>query len=102
MLSKAWVTVMAKNCFAQQMFQNKEKAYRNGVMDGMRMGFNLVAIALNHNKRFGFGEKRLSELESDVQNLVDEIVDTNDPVVTKVHIETAIKQIRGEAWVNDG
>lgn len=91
---------MAKNCFAQQMFQNKEKAYRNGVLDGMRMGFNIAAIALN--RVYGFGEERLSRLEKKVQDLVDEIVDTNDPVVTKVHIETAIKQIRGEAWVNDG
>jgi hypothetical protein len=91
--------VMAKNCFAQQMLQNKEKAYSNGVWDGMRMGFNIVAIALNH--KFGFGETRLSRLEAKVQDLVDEIVDTADPVVTKVHIETALKQIRGDAWVDD-
>ena len=89
---------MAKNCFAQQMFQQKETTYRNGVMDGMRMGFNLVAIALNHNKKFGFGDGRLSVLEADVQALVDEIVDTADPYVTKVRIETALKQIRGERW----
>ena len=91
---------MAKNCFAQQMLQNKEKAYRNGVMDGMRMGFNIVAIALN--RVYGFGEERLSRLEARVQDLVDEIVDTNDPYVTKVHIETAVKQIRGKAWDDGG
>ena len=90
---------MAKNCFTQRLIQIKEKAYRDGVMDGMRMGFNLVAIALNHNEKFKFGEKRLSELEADVQSLVDEIVDTNDPLVTKTHIETSLKQIRGENWV---
>lgn len=89
---------MAKNCFAKQMFKNKEINYRKGVMDGMRMGFNLCAIALNHNKKFRFGDQRLTELESDVQGLVDEIVDTNDPYVTKVRIDTAIRQIRGDGW----
>jgi hypothetical protein len=63
------------------------------------MGFNIVAIALNHT--FGFGEERLSRLEAKVQELVNEIVDTADPLVTKVHIETAIKQIRGDAWEED-
>ena len=58
-----------------------------------------MAIALNHT--FGFGESRLTKLEAKVQELVDEIVDTADPYVTKVHIETAIKQIRGDDFVYD-
>ena len=66
---------------------------------GMRMGFNIVAIALNHI--FGFGESRLKRLEAKVQDLVNEIVDTNDPYVTKTHIETALKQIRGKEWECD-
>ena len=90
---------MAKNCFAQQMQQIKEKSYRDGVMGGMHMGFNIVAVALN--RLYGFGEDRLSRLEAKVQDLVDEIVDTNDPYVTKVHIETALKQIRGKNWECD-
>lgn len=89
---------MAANCFATQLKQIKEKQYRDGVIDGMKMGFDLVAIALNHNKKFGFGDGRLSVLEADVQKLVDEIVDTADPYVTKVRICTALKQIRGEGW----
>lgn len=89
---------MAKNCFSQQLQQIKEKSYREGVIGGMHMGFDLVAIALNHNKKFGFGNGRLSVLEADVQALVDEVVDTNDPYVTKVRIEKALKQIRGEGW----
>lgn len=87
---------MAKNAYLNKLLQTKDNAYTNGVWDGMRMGFNIVAIALNH--KFGFGENRLSRLESEVQDLVNEIVDTADPFVTKVHIETALKQIRGEAW----
>ena len=90
---------MAKNAYLRGVKEIKEKAYRDGVWDGMRMGFNIVAIALNH--KFGFGEERLSRLEAKVQELVNEIVVTNDPLVTKVHIETAIKQIRGDAWEDD-
>lgn len=87
---------MNKNVFLKQVKQVKEEAYRDGVWDGMRMGFNIAAIALNHT--FGFGEERLKRLEGKVQDLVDEIIDTNDPYVVKVHIENAIKQIRGEGW----
>lgn len=85
-----------KNAFLGNLKKVKEDSYRDGVWDGMRMGFNIVAIALNH--KFGFGEQRLKRLEAKVQDLVDEMVTTNDPLVNKVHIENAIKQIRGEAW----
>lgn len=85
-----------KNAYINKLRQTKDNAYTDGVWDGMRMGFNIVAIALNHE--FGFGENRLKRLEGKVQDLVNEIVDTNDPVVTESHITTAIKQIRGEAW----
>lgn len=85
-----------KNAFLGNLKEVKEKAYRDGVWDGMRMGFNIVAIALNH--KYGFGEQRLKRLEGEVQDLVNEIVDTADPLVTKVHIEREIKRIRGKAW----
>lgn len=88
--------VVFKNAYLKNVRDVKEKAYRDGVWDGMRMGFNIVAIALNH--KFGFGETRLKRLEGVVQDLVEEIVDTADPLVTKVHIEREIKRIRGEAW----
>ena len=87
---------MVKNVFLNNVREVKEKAYRDGVWDGMRMGFNIVAIALNHV--FGFGESRLKKLEAKVQDLLDEMITTDDPYVNKVHIEKAIKQIRGEAW----
>ena len=85
-----------KNAYANKLLQTKDKAYTDGVWDGMRMGFNIVAIALNH--KFGFGEIRLKRLEGKVQELVDEMIDTRDPLVNKVHIENAIKQIRGDSW----
>lgn len=84
------------NNHLHQLKKAKEDGYRDGVWDGMRMGFNIVAIALNH--KYGFGEQRLKRLEGEVQDLVNEIVDTADPLVTKVHIEREIKRIRGKAW----
>jgi hypothetical protein len=59
---------------------------------------NLVAIALNHNKKRRFGKKMLGELESDVQALVDEMIDVNDPLVNAVHIEREVRRIRGKEW----
>ena len=85
-----------KNAYASKLRQTKDNAYTDGVWDGMRMGFDIVAIALNH--KFGFGNERITRLEQKVQELVNEIVDTNDPYVTKVHIREALKQIRGEDW----
>ena len=86
-----------KNAYANKLRETKNNAYADGVWSGLQMGLNLVAIALNH--KFGFGETRLQRLEEKVQELVNEIVDTRDPEVTKVRVERAIKQIRGEAWV---
>jgi hypothetical protein len=89
-----------KNAYATKLRQTKDNAYADGVWSGLQMGLNLAAIALNH--KFGFGNERLTRLEAKVQELVDEIVDTRDPEVTKVHIETALKQIRGKEWVENG
>ncbi len=86
-----------KNAYATKLRETKNNAYSDGVWAGIQMGLNLAAIGLNHE--FGFGEERLKRLEQKVQALVDEIVDTNDPLVTKVHIETALKQIRGKEFI---
>lgn len=87
---------MAANSYLDRIKSEKEKAYRDGMWDGINMGLNLVAIALHMH--FGFGDGRITQLESKVQELIDEIIDTNDPYVTKVRIERAIKQIRGENY----
>ena len=87
---------MAKNNLLNQIRQDKKQAYTDGIVGGMEMGFNLTAIALN--RLYGFGEDRLKRLETKVQELVDEIVDTNDPEVTEAHIEQAIKQIRRDKY----
>lgn len=90
-----------KNAYLDKIKQAREEGYRNGVWDGMRMGFNITAIKLNHIPKFRFGEQRLSELEAGVQDYVNEIIKTNDPYVVKVHIESELKRIRGKAWVDE-
>lgn len=90
---------MAKNCFAKKLLQTKDNAYTEGVWAGIQLWLNLVAIGLNHD--FGFGEQRLSRLEAKVQALMNEMVDAGDPLVNKVHIEKAVRQIRKKAWVEE-
>lgn len=85
-----------KNAYAKKLFQTKENAYADGVWEGLQLGLNLAAIALNHT--FGFGDIRLTRLEAEVQKLVNEMVDAGDPLVNKVHIEAAVRQIRGKGW----
>lgn len=86
------------NAFATKMLQTKKQQYQDGFWDGMGMMLNLVAIALNHNPKRRYGDKRLTELETDVQALVDEMIDVNDPLVNAVHIEREVKRIRGKGW----
>lgn len=85
-----------KNAYARTLKKTKDDAYTDGVWEGVQLCLNIVAIALNHT--FGFGEERLSRLEAKVQDLFNELVDTNDPLVNKVHIEKAVRQIRKGAW----
>ncbi len=87
---------MTKNIFYQKMTAAKNDAYADGVCAGIQMGVDLVAIALNHVD--SYGDIRLSRLEREVQDLINEIVDTNDPEVTREHIRIALEQIRGKGW----
>ena len=88
-----------KNNFLNEVMQGRKKKYQDGFWDGMRIMLNLVAIALNHNPKRRFGDKRLTELEADVQALIDELIDVNDPTVNAVHIEREVRRIRGKNFV---
>lgn len=88
---------MAKNAFYIQQQKRLREEYRKGASDGMKMAFDLVAVALNHE--FGFGDERITRLEAKLAELVKEINVTNDPDVTNAHLDKALKQIRGEDFV---
>ena len=87
---------MPKNAYLSTVRQQKQTAYTDGIWDGINMGLNLCAIA--NNRVHGHGDARLTRTEAYVQKLIDELIDTNDPLVNKVHIEEAVKQIRGKNW----
>lgn len=95
---KELVKTMPKNSFAKTLQAKCEKEYSNGVWHGLLMGLDIVTIALNH--KFNFGAKRIEELESYVQELINDIVKVNDPELTKHRLKKAIKQIRGEDYGN--
>ena len=84
---------MAKNLFYNRMMQLRRDEYRDGVEGGMKIALDIVVIALN--REFGFGEQRIERLEKVVSALFDEIVDMNDPDVTRAHLNKALKDIRG-------
>lgn len=85
---------MGRNHYAAQLHAAKEDAYKRGVWDGIRMGVCIVAIALN--LVFGFAKKRLERLEVKINEIIDEIVRTDEPELTRKHIVEAIRRIRGE------
>lgn len=85
-----------KNAYMNKLRTTRDNAYTDGVWEGLQLGLNLCAIALNHT--FGFGERRLTRLEAKVQALCNEMIDTNDPLVNKAHVEKAVRQIRKAAW----
>lgn len=91
-----------KNALVGKILNSNKQKYQDGFWDGMSMMLNLVAIALNHNPKRRFGDGRLTELESDVQDLIDELIDVNDPLVNAVHIEREVKRIRGKNFRVDG
>lgn len=87
---------MSKNVVLQKIRDARSEGFADGLWQGLQFGINLTAIALNH--RYGFGDERLTAIEGDVQMLVDEIVDVNDPDVTEAHIRYEIKRIRGKNY----
>ena len=88
-----------KNAYLNKLRTTKDKAYTDGVWEGIQLCLNIVAIALNHV--FGFGDKRLTRLEAYVQKLFNEMVDAGDPLVNKAHVEKAVRQIRKAGWKDD-
>lgn len=87
---------MAKNHLAKALKEASDKAYDMGVWSGLRMGFDLTAIALNHN--FKFGADRITRLESEVLDLMKEISDSPEPALAAENLRKSLKQIMGEDY----
>jgi hypothetical protein len=53
-----------------------QQAAIKGRMEGILFGFDIFAICLNH--RYGFGDKRLTVLDGDLQEIIDELKTAKD------------------------
>ena len=60
------------NTLIRQLGEAKEKGMRQGIL----IGLDLCAIALNH--KFGFGKERLKVLTAEVQDYLDEMGNAKD------------------------
>ena len=87
---------MAKNQFATILKAARDKAYEEGVWNGLRMGFDITTIALNHD--FGFGADRIKRLETQVVEIINEIHESPDPYLSKENLLKSLKQIMGEDY----
>lgn len=85
---------MANNNLAAMLKKAKDSGYTKGVMDGILMGLDIAAIGANHTH--GFEKDDIALLNTEVNAILDEIVDTADPEHTKYKLEKAIQQIMGE------
>ena len=85
---------MASNKLASMLREAHEKGRVQGVMEGITLGHNLDVIGINH--LWHKGEIQIAKLEEYVNELYREIVDTNDPELTRHNIDKALKQIRGK------
>ena len=77
-----------KNNYLQQL----QNAALKGRQEGIFLGLDICAIALN--EEFGFGEKRLQVLEQAVQKMIDEIGTYKDSEKLAVHLAKRLAQIR--------
>ena len=87
---------MAKNHLAKALKEASDKAYDIGVWNGIRMGFDITAIALNHD--FKFGADRIARLEEKTLELLKEVADSPDPALAAETMRKSLKQIMGEDY----
>ena len=85
-----------KNNLAQLLIEARQRGFEDGLWQGLQFGINLTHIANNHVH--GHGEVRLDRTHKRVQQLVNEVVNVNDPDVTDAHIKREMKRIRRKSY----
>ncbi len=83
---------MANNNFAKLLKQTKEKAFEDGLWQGINFGINAAAVA--YYNAIGIGRKRADRAQAELQRIVDEIINVNDPDWTAARLEEAVKKIK--------
>lgn len=79
--------------YAEKLILKKKQETANAMHEGMAFAGGLYAVALNN--LYGFGAKRLAEVETEVQRIWDEEFCT-DIETASYGLARRIKQIRGE------
>lgn len=87
---------MAKNQLAKLLEEAYKRGYEEGLWQGVGFGVNIYAISDNHVH--GHGEIRIDRSVAHVQELINEIVDVDDPEATEAHIEYEMKRIRKKGY----
>lgn len=75
-----------------KMLKMLQDAAFKGRKEGILIGIDIVAIALN--EEFGFGAERLKRLDARVQKLLDEIHTYKDMEVLAAHLAKRLIEIR--------
>lgn len=84
---------MAKNQLLQMVRAARNEGYADGLWFGLQLGTNITVISADHV--LDLEEESLTRVFVEAQRIVDDIVDVNDPEVTKAHIRYEIQRIFG-------
>ena len=82
-----------KNAYLAKIKQDKVESTRAAMLDGIAFGLNVTSIALN--RLYGFGDDRLTRLETEVNRLIQtEFIDRADPEQAAHDLRKSVEQIR--------
>lgn len=85
-----------KNTYYTRMKADQRQRDVDNTYDGIELALNVVVVALN--RTYGFGAKRLTVLEREVQRIFDEeFIARRDPEQAAYDLKRAVGQIRKEA-----
>ena len=80
-----------KNAYARKLNDRKRGREVKATRDGMQFGLSLCTVALNN--KFGFGRKRLLELEREIDRLM---LEFDEPDIGAHLLVERLNQIMGE------
>ena len=78
--------------YLRRLREARQQGYEEGIYRGVQIGANLCTLGFH--KAHGLGRKRIKEAEVEVNKLIADIVNVNDPEWTEVQIQKALDQIK--------
>ncbi len=80
-----------RNDYARKLNERKRRREVKATREGMQFGLSLCTVALNN--KFGFGRKRLLELEQEIDRLM---LEFDEPDIGAHLLVERLNQIMGE------